>query len=48
MCAWSWEQAKLLFKKAGRVDGVVVSDQELIKLMKERDEWRPRVCAIGL
>ena len=38
--------AKLL--KAGRVDGLVVSDQELIKLMKDRDERRLRVRAIVL
>ena len=35
--------AKLLLKKAGKFDGLVVSDQELTKLMKDRDEWRLRV-----
>ena len=42
------QYSKLLLKKAGRVDGLVVSDQELIKLMKDRDEWRLRVRAIVL
>ena len=40
--------AKLLLKKAGKVDGLVVSDQELTKLMLDRDEWRLRVRAIVL
>ena len=40
--------AKLLLNKAGKVDGLVVSDQELTKLMKDRDEWRLRVRAIVL
>ena len=40
--------AKLLLKKAGKVDGLVVSDQELTKLMKDRDEWRLRVRTIVL
>ena len=35
-------------QKAGRVDAWVVSDQELIKLMKDRDEWRLRVRVIVL
>ena len=38
--------AKVLLKKAGRVDGLVVREQELIKLMKDRDEWRLRVRAL--
>ena len=38
--------AKLLLKKAGKVDGLVFSDQELTKLMKDRDEWRLSACSI--
>ena len=38
--------AKLLLKKAGKVDGLVVSDHELVKLMKDRNEWRLRIRAI--
>ena len=38
--------AKLLLRKAGKVEGLVVSDVELSKLMKDRDEWRLRVSDI--
>ena len=38
--------AKLLLKKVGKVDGLVVSDVELIKLMKDRDAWRARISTI--
>ena len=38
--------AKLLLKKVGKVDGLVISDVELIKLMKDRDAWRARISTI--
>ena len=44
--AWCWEQRQLLLKKTGKVDGLVVSDHELVKLMKNRNEWRLRIRAI--
>ena len=47
--AWAGSRgnsAKLLLNKAGKVDGLVVSDHELVKLMKDRNEWRLRIRAI--
>ena len=38
--------AKLLLKKAGKVDGLVVSDTELVKLMKDRVAWKASIRAI--
>jgi len=38
--------AKLLLKKVGKVPGLVVSDDELVKLMKDRDEWKKRIGSI--
>ena len=47
--AWCWEQRQQPLKKAGKVDGLVVSDHEqLVKLMKDRNEWRLRIRAIVL
>ena len=40
--------AKLLLKKAGKVEGLVVSDDEQVKLMKDRDVWRKRIVDIVL
>jgi len=40
--------AKLLLKKVGKVEGLVVSDTELVKLMKDREAWRARIGSIVL
>ena len=36
----------LLLKKVGKVPGLVVCDDELVKLMKDRDEWKKRIGSI--
>ena len=50
--AWFWEQSQqrqaTAEERAGKVDGLVISDHELVKLMKDRNEWRLRIRAIIL
>jgi hypothetical protein len=35
--------AKRLLKDCGAIEGLYTSDTELVKLMKDRDEWRKRI-----
>lgn len=42
--------ARLLLKKVGKVNGLVISDVELIKLMnlKERDAWGQKEFGLSI